>query len=295
MSENPLINIGELSKPATVLIEKISDAIGGVFKPYQIVRVAKAEAEAQRIETETQIEITDLERRAFARFMKEEARKQKNIEDITRKALPQLKESAEPEKVEEDWIANFFDKSRLISNDEMQNLWARILAGEANTPGSYSKRTIDLLSTLDRGDANLFTHLCGFGWNVGNVVPLIFDVQNEIYTKQGITFNTLSHLDSIGLIQFDNLAGYRRLKLPKKFSVHYYGKPVKLEMPNDSGNSLELGKVLLTKIGQELAPICGSHPFNGFFEYVCEKWASQGYIEGKEPIRNIQPPIELDK
>ena len=47
--ESSLINLGELSKPATVLIEKISEAVGGTFKPYQIVRVAKAEAQADRI------------------------------------------------------------------------------------------------------------------------------------------------------------------------------------------------------------------------------------------------------
>jgi hypothetical protein len=47
MSDQSLINLSELSKPATVLIEKISDALGGVFKPFQIVRVAKAEAEAE--------------------------------------------------------------------------------------------------------------------------------------------------------------------------------------------------------------------------------------------------------
>ena len=50
---NSIINLGGLSKPATVLIEKISDAVGGVFKPYQIKRIAKAEASL--IEAETQI------------------------------------------------------------------------------------------------------------------------------------------------------------------------------------------------------------------------------------------------
>ncbi len=39
-----LVNIGELSKPATVLVEKISDAVGGIAKPWQIRRIAKAEA-----------------------------------------------------------------------------------------------------------------------------------------------------------------------------------------------------------------------------------------------------------
>ena len=29
---------------------------------------------------------------------------------------------------------------------------------------------------------------------------------------------------------------------------------------------------MLTKIGQELAPICGSQPVEGFYEYVKEQW-----------------------
>ena len=87
MGDNSLINLGEISKPATVLIEKISDAVGGIFKPYQIVRVAKAEAEAERVKAEAQIQISDLQRRAFHRFLEEEAKKQKNMEDIREKAV----------------------------------------------------------------------------------------------------------------------------------------------------------------------------------------------------------------
>jgi hypothetical protein len=147
-SDNPLINIGELSRPATVLIEKISEAVGGVFKPYQIVRVAKAEAEAERIYAESQIQISDLHRRAFHRFFEEEAKKQKNIEEIIRQALPQLDDNSKPEQVEDDWITNFFDKCRLISDTEMQSLWSRVLAGEANSPGSYSKRTVNFFVVL---------------------------------------------------------------------------------------------------------------------------------------------------
>jgi hypothetical protein len=45
---NSLVNLGDLTKPATVLVEKISDAICGAFLPYQIKRVAKAEAEAEK-------------------------------------------------------------------------------------------------------------------------------------------------------------------------------------------------------------------------------------------------------
>lgn len=40
----------------------------------------------------------------------------------------------------------------------------------------------------------------------------------------------------------------------------------------DANNRLKTGQVLLTKIGQELAPICGSKPVEGFYEYVKEQW-----------------------
>jgi len=204
MDENTsLINIGELSRPATVLIEKISDAVGGIFKPYQIVRVAKAEAQADRIRAEGQIEISDLQRRAFHRFLNEEASKQKNIEEITQKALPLLKEESKPNEVEDDWITHFFDRCRLISNDEMQSLWSKVLAGEANAPGTYSKRTVNFLSGLDKSDADLFTKLCSFSWLIEQEINLVvFNVRDKIYTDHGIYFEMLFHLEAIGLVQF---------------------------------------------------------------------------------------------
>jgi len=279
MSEgNSLINLGDLSKPATVLIEKVSEALGGYFKPYQIKRVAKAEAEAEIIKAQAQIDVTDLQRRALGRFIVEEAKKQDNIEKITQKAIPELKDSATPQDVEDDWITNFFDKCRIISDDEMQSLWAKVLSGEANSPGSYSKRTVNFLGSLDKADANLFTSLCGFGWFLGDVVPLVFDVKDPIYNKNEINFNSLIHLDDIGLVSFNNIASFTRLGFPKQVTISYYGTPVNLEFQKPEGNELETGRVLLTKTGQQLSSICGSKPVNGFADYVIARWAKKGII-----------------
>src|SRR6267142_5975783 len=116
-------NLGDLTKPATVLIEKIFDALGGYFRPRQIRRLAKAEAEAEIIKAQTGIEVADIQRRALNRWVAEETKKQDNIERITQKAIPQLEESSNPQNIEDDWIVNFFDKCRIISDDEMQSLW----------------------------------------------------------------------------------------------------------------------------------------------------------------------------
>ncbi len=278
-TSNSLINLGDLSKPADTLIKKVSKAVGGIFAPYQIERVAKAEAEAALIKAQTEIQITDLHRRAMHRFIEEEAKSQKNMEDITAKALPQLNDKADPSKVEDDWITNFFDKCRIVSDEEMQGLWSRVLAGESNSPGTYSKRTVNFLSDLDKNEAEMFTHLCGFIWTInGEINPLIYADQDPIYNDQGINFGSLSHLESIGLIQYSALGGFIYKDLPKKLAVLYYGTPVLLEMPKDSGNEIITGNVLLTRIGQELVPICGSKPVNGFLEYVTKKWKNLKYL-----------------
>ena len=192
---------GKISEPATALINKISDAVGGLYKPYQIRRVAKAEAEAEIIKEQAQIKITNLQRRALARFVSEEAKKQENIESITEKAIPQLDDSSNPQNMENDWIANFFDKCRIVSDEEMQVLWAKVLASEANSPGTYSKRTVNSLGSLDKRDAQLFTTLCGkvllssIGDELAGICnskPMdgFLDYVIERLTKQGLVFSS---------------------------------------------------------------------------------------------------------
>ena len=269
---NALINFGDLAKPANTLIEKISNAVGVLFEPRQLKRVAEAKAEAARIGAQSEIEITELHHRAARRWIEEEAQQQKNMEDVTAKALLQLDENATPDSIEDDWIVNFFDKSRIVSDDEMQGLWSRILAGEANAPGTYSKRTVNFLSDLDKTEADLFTKFCGFVWGIGELRPLVFDSHAEIYNRHGIDFDSLSHLDSIGLIQFNPTPGFSAKDLPKSFAVGYYGRPLALEMRKDAGNTLKIGTALLTRIGQELAVISRSKPVDGFWEYVKDQW-----------------------
>lgn len=281
-----LVNLGKLSKPADTLIKKVSGAVGGIFEPWQITRVAKAEAKADLIKAESEIQITDLHRRAMHRFVEEEAQRQENMESITEKALPNLKEDADPAKMDDDWVTNFFDKSRIVSDDSMQDIWAKVLSGEANSPGSYSKRTVNFLADLDKEDAEMFQNLCSFGWIVGDFTPLIFDPSAEIYNKKGIDFNTLTHLDNIGLIQFQGLLGFKRLGLPKNFPVFYCGVLLVLKMPKEKDNELPAGKVLLSRLGRELVSVCSAPRIEGLEDYVKDQWKQ--FIPKKEKTEQVE-------
>jgi uncharacterized protein DUF2806 len=280
-----LIRVGDFAKPVDTLIVKISDAIGGLCKPWQIKRVAEAEAEAGKIAAVTQIEITELQRRAVVRFLAEEAKKQNNIESITYKALPQVASEAKPERMEDDWIANFFDKCRLISDEEMQTIWAKILAGEANAPGKFSKRTVNLLGSIDKFDAMLFFQLCSFVFQIGTGLPapLVYNLNARIYTEFGLNFRTLTHLESTGLIHFDAMNEYLRRGLQQKTCVHYFGRPIWIEFPQpNESNVLNVGHAMFTGPGEELAPLCGAQPHQRIVEYVKEHWKRYG-IKTEEP------------
>jgi len=273
---NSIINLGHLSKPADTLIKKISEAIEGTCKPWQIKRIAKAESEAEQIKALSKVKTATLEQRALRRFMLEETKRQCNIENITAKSISRLNATAKPEKIENDWITNFFDKCRLVSDQQMQDIWSKILAGEANSPGRFSKRTVNFMESLDKQDAQLFTKLCAFNWIIGNIQPIIYDSNEEIYKKNGITFSTLKHLDAIGLISFENLTGYRRQGLQRKIIAIYKNIPFILTFPKENHNEISIGKVLLTSIGEELADICTPETIDGFDNYIIKKWKESG-------------------
>ena len=144
-TSNSLVNLGDLGKPIDTLINKISNATGVLYEPRRIRRKAKANqklllhrlrqrAAVEIVKAESEIKITDLHRRAAQRWIEEEAKRQENMEDIIDKAEPHLNEEAKPDAMEDDWVANFFDKSRIVSDSEMQSLWARILAVKRMPP-----------------------------------------------------------------------------------------------------------------------------------------------------------------
>ncbi len=129
----------------------------------------------------------------------------------------------------------------------------------------------NFLSDLDKADADLFTRFCGFVWVIRRqLVPLVLGVEAEIYNRHGISFTSLNHLDSIGLIQFGQMMGLS-MKLPKRsFVAYYHGKPLALVLPRD--NDLDIGTVTLTRTGEELLPLCRSKPVEGLWEYVKDHW-----------------------
>jgi hypothetical protein len=147
---------------------------------------------------------------------------------------------------------------------------------------------------LSESDKQIFEALHQFIWIQGDLLPLIFNWEDEVYTDQGITLITLKHLEAIGLISFD-ANGFIKKGFGRHARLFYYGKATKIGFLNDANNHLDLGHVLLTARGKELASLCKRSENRRFYEYVIRKWFKEGFIVSSIQIGRTKRFIREEK
>jgi hypothetical protein len=278
-------------------LEKLADTVRFVIElgagPERIRKWAKGKAEAEIIQTEGRLKQEALEARADERLMKEKIRRQHNIESITGegvKALPPPEQiSREP--VSQDWIARFYHECQDISDEQMQQIWGRILAGEVATPGTFSPRTLSVVRDLTKDDANLFLKVCEFVWYIpgASFVPVIDDTDLPIVVDAGLNFSRLLHLATLGLIEFgEAMSGYGLKKPLTEVAVTYCGAVHRLKSVDGSPRRLRFGRVVLTDVGQQLLRISNAQGADDIRKAALETWKQQGWIEVEETT--AEPP-----
>ena len=184
--------------------------------------------------------------------------------DIISKASELSNEEIDFCDIDLDWRANYFDKCRTVHDHDLQILWAKILAGEANKQGTYSKRTVNFVHDMDKRDAKLFTKFCGYVCemkydNNTELVPLL---KIHVDSPYKMPDEDLHHLDNIGLIRLNE--SLNEIAFHNSIEVSYYEDNIHLgrslkpdeESPDDLKRFFT-SPVELTQIGKELYPLTG--------------------------------------
>lgn len=95
--------------------------------------------------------------------------------------------------VDPGWFARWRDGAQDVSGEEMTLLWARVLAGEAAQPDTFSLHTVDLLRNLSRADAKLIERVAPFVINN--------DILRNMCTEDTLPFTDLLDLSDIGILK----------------------------------------------------------------------------------------------
>lgn len=81
-----------------------------------------------------------------------------NILKIAQKANDELREDAvmATSEFDFDWFLRFFEAAGNIRAEDMQHLWAKVLAGEIKQPRSFSLRAVEVLRNMTAHEALAF-------------------------------------------------------------------------------------------------------------------------------------------
>lgn len=157
-------------KPIEKLVEEVCSAVGRLYKPRAIRKEADAKAyelkTIERAKAEAEVEISlikaeadsELLQRVVARINGQELNRQLNIESVVEKSVKFLPSEVSSTPIDNYWKAKYFDYVQDISDEKVQETWAKILAGEVDQPGSFSLKTLQILGNLSKTQAEIFNH-----------------------------------------------------------------------------------------------------------------------------------------
>ena len=132
---------------------------------------------------------------------------QHNIDSIVQKAAAELPPHAPAESPSEDWVVHFFEQCKHIGDEEMQSVWARILAGEIGQPGSFSMRTVATVKLMTKSDAEYFTALCTFAWL--DAKKRLVVIRHADWVQVPVMRQiAVHHLVSLGLANYESVRGF---------------------------------------------------------------------------------------
>lgn len=217
--------------------------------------------------------------KASEKYASKVIKEQLNLDQITLNATRELtagKKSTEEEQqideINDDWLNEFENYARLKSSDDMKLIFGKLLSGEIKKPGTFSIRTIRLISQLDNNAAKLFQLLCSMtsSMHIGGqllhearVISLEGSAAGNSLKKYGLSFDNLNTLQEYGLVitDYNSYMPYGSCVVNEQNIVEAslcFGKKHYGLLPTDRekcDKTLHIHGVALTKAARELLPI----------------------------------------
>jgi uncharacterized repeat protein (TIGR03899 family) len=231
--------------------------------------------EAPLLPIEKQMPVED---RSIKRERLSILRKQENIEAIMEKTFAFCANKSIDKRPDLDWFNRYITLAEDVSNNTMQDLWAKIFAGELSRPGSYSLKALKVFRDMSIVDAKLLAKACSLA--VKDQSKKNIRIISGTYQQPGL-FNffakdrqvhvDLSHFglnyaDILSLA--DNNLIYKQesessmMASGETLNFYYNGSPLKLSCKKPN---IAIQFYKFTPIGTELANLISDKPNDDFF------------------------------
>jgi len=205
--------------------------------------------------------------------------KQANRDAVWELAEPMLtddaKSGASDASHDQDKVFSIFERFSRVSTNEMQLIWAKILAGELNKPESFSNSTLEIVSKLSRSDAEDFLRVCSYVILLGgSPVPLLHNIVSENYRRQNFEPELLWNLERLGLLNYRPEAKGRYIEAFNDVAIAVWQGSRGFRMEFAKGQRFFYGEVYFTRPGMELSGVCNAIPQANVLEEARLYWST---------------------
>lgn len=168
-----------------------------------------------------------------------------------------------------DWFIRFFDSVGNISDTEMQDLWAKILADEIHNQGTFSLRTLETLRNMNQEEAILFQKIAHLVLTEKNGLKFILcmsdDLGNDINEEYELRKNEFITLEECGILS--SIRNDNRIYLNKPLSGMWNSETIiifKYKHQDGGLNSYKYSSYSLTQSARELLGVVDTTPNNEY-------------------------------
>lgn len=195
-------------------------------------------------------------------------------------------DSSKPSEVgiDNDVFWGFLDHAKGISNDEMQELIAKIIAGEYNAPGTYSMSMLQIIKMLGKSELELFEKMCSLLINGDQIPQDLFSLPENakgFMNELAVDFGSLQLLQSLALFLPNDMTRSMENPEKKNFSTAYFDKVILFSpiTPEDV-NTLKIsmpGFFGLSPVGKQLLKHLNPKANDSYFNWLKESYKIPNY------------------
>ncbi len=178
--------------------------------------------------------------------------------------------------IDEDWLFMWREYAGKVSTEDLQRLWGSVLAGEIKAPGRYSIRTLEVLKTLSKPEAEMISRLASYV-----IAERVTRSQSAYLDSKGLNFSTLLELQELGVISGVEAIGVNSTfksvveeKFVKAFISHNKALIVEHDDPT---RTLKFEVYILTTVGRQIIGLGSFDPDIEYMRLIGKEFVKLGF------------------
>lgn len=177
---------------------------------------------------------------------------EKNIKNIAEIFSEQIRKADESnyKQPNVDFFLKYMNEGSLITERDIQTIWAKLLVQETKQQGSISKLTLDIVKNMSSNDALFFNEMAKYSFDDGSTFTSFY---------QDMNFVNLTEMQDIGLLKGNDFIK-QDMEIKPNQTSHIIQSGLLFLVKNKSStitHKIEWGCHMLTKAGVEIRNALG--------------------------------------